>query len=93
MKNKNFISGKYVINTLKKHIDNGKRAIFVQINCPNGKTKRFGAHQSIEIWNGVQAYTFLSGRETFFDDLIKTVQYVFTNFKTYSALKQNLKIV
>jgi hypothetical protein len=50
--------GKILVNMLKSHIDNGKRAILVQINCPNGKVNRYGAHPSVEVWNGQEIYTF-----------------------------------
>jgi len=79
--------GKHIIALLKKHKDAGKKAIFAQINCPDGKVNRFGAPIEIDIWNGQQVYAFLSGRESFFDDLQKTFQYVFANYKTFAELK------
>jgi hypothetical protein len=44
--------GKHVVEMLKKHADTGKNAILVQVNCPGGKVTRFGAHQSVKVWNG-----------------------------------------
>lgn len=85
--------GKHIIDLLKRHKDNGKKAIFAQINCPKGKVKRFGASAEMDIWNGQQVYAFLSGRESFFDDLQKTVQYVFYNYKSLAELKAALEIV
>ena len=85
--------GKHIITLLKKHRDAGKKAIFAQINCPKGKVNRFGASAEMDIWNGQQVYAFLSGREDFFDDLLKTTQYVFNNYKSLAELKTALEIV
>ncbi len=84
--------GKHIITRLQKHKDAGKKAIFAQINCPKGKVKRFGGSAGVDIWNGKQVYAFLSGRESFFDDLLKTVQYVFQNYKSLTELKLALGI-
>lgn len=84
--------GKHIISMLKRHRDAGKRAIFVQVNCPDGKVKRYNAPPEIEVWNGRQAYAHLSGRDTFFDDLLSTVKTTFSLFKTYDSLKQTLEI-
>ena len=79
--------GKHIITCLQKHKDAGKKAIFAQINCPKGKVNRFGGSAEMDIWNGKQVYAFLSGRESFFDDLLKTIQYVFANYKSLTELK------
>lgn len=84
--------GKYIINLLNKHKESGKKAIFAQINCPKGKVNRFGASQDMDIWNGQEVYTFLSGRESFFDDLLRTLQYVYTNYESSTELKTALGI-
>lgn len=83
--------GKHIIALLKKHKDAGKKSIFAQINCPKGKVNRFGAPIEMDIWNGQKVYTFLSGRESFFDDLQKTIQYVFANYKSLAELKLALE--
>ena len=83
--------GKHVVAMLKKHADAGKRAILVEVNCPGGKVNRFGAHQSVHVWNGQEAYHFLSGRPSFFEDLEKTMKHVFAAFKTYAELKITLE--
>jgi hypothetical protein len=75
----------------QKHKDAGKKSIFAQINCPKGKVNRFGAPIEMDIWNGQKVYTFLSGRESFFDDLQKTIQYVFANYKSLAELKLALE--
>ena len=85
--------GKHIINLLKKHKKSGKKAIFAQINCPKGKVNRFGASEEMDIWNGQQVYAYLAGRESFFDDLQQTVQYVFANYKSSAELKTALEIV
>lgn len=88
--------GKHTIDILKNHANNGFHAVLVQVNCPKnknnpkGKVNRFGADSSVDVWNGYQSYAFLSGREDFYDDLIKTMDYVFANFKTYDQLKAAL---
>jgi len=87
----NSSSGAQVVAKLKKLTDAGKRAILVEVNCPGGRVCRFGAHKSVEVWNGREAYSFLSGNETFFDDLAKTLKYVSESFKTYVELKAALE--
>jgi len=42
--------------------------------------------------NGQQLYAFLSGRESFFDDLLRTVAHAFTSFKTLAELQAALGI-
>jgi hypothetical protein len=83
----NSSAGAYVVAKLKKQADLGKQAILVQVNCPGGRVNRFGADPSVKVWNGPTAYTFLSNRGTFFDDLLETMTYTFANFKTYTSLK------
>jgi hypothetical protein len=85
--------GKHIITCLEKHKAAGKKTIFAQINCPKGKVKRFGASADMDIWNGQQVYAFISGRESFFDDLLKTVGYVFSNCNSLAELKTALEIV
>jgi hypothetical protein len=84
--------GKHIITLLEKHKKEGKKVIFAQINCSGGKVNRYGASSDIDIWNGQQVYTFLSGRDTFFDDLLLTIQYVFSTYKTLIELKAALEI-
>ena len=88
----NSSSGEAVIAKLKKNHAEGKRAILVEVNCPDGKVSRFGAPDYIVVWNGQEAYEFLSGRESFFGDLLSTMQYAFTTFKTHADLKKGLGI-
>lgn len=85
--------GKHIIALLKTHKATGKKAIFAQINCPNGKVNRFGASDEIDIWNGLQIYTYLSGRDSFFHDLQQTIQHVFANYKSSAELKTALETV
>lgn len=83
---------KKVVDTLLRNIEEGRRASLVQINCPNGKVNRWNAPKSVDVWNGRQAYTFLSGRETFYDDLLYTLTHVFATFPTLASLKESLEI-
>jgi hypothetical protein len=83
--------GKHLVAMLKRHADEGKKAILVQVNCPGGKVNRFNADPSVDVWNGKQAYAFLSGREGFFDDLMTVVSYVFMTFDTYGDFKDYLE--
>ena len=87
----NSSSAKSTFDLLKCHADEGKRAILVQVNCPNGRVNRYKAHESVEVWNGKQAYAFLSGRDSFFDDLEKTMKHVFAAFKTYEDFRSILE--
>lgn len=84
----NSSSGEAVIGKLMRHKTNGIRAILVEVNCPGGKVNRFKAPNEIEVWNGQQAYTFLSGRNTFFNDLQACLSEVFRNYKTFEELKK-----
>jgi hypothetical protein len=86
--------GKHLVALLEKHAEEGKTAIFAQMNCPKGKVNRFGASANSKVlfMNGQQLYAFLSGRESFFDDLLRTVAHAFTSFKTLAELKAALGI-
>jgi hypothetical protein len=88
----NSSSAEAVITKLEKQAHLGRRAILAEIICPKGKVRRHKAPPSVEVMNGQQIYALLSGRETFFDDLLSTVQYIFANFKTYEELKAALEI-
>ena len=81
---------KKVIDTLKGNVEKGRRATLIQVNCPNGKVNRWNAPEEIDVWNGKQAYTFLSGRETFYDDLQETLAHTFKTFSTLASLKASL---
>lgn len=69
------------------------RAIFVQINCPDGKVCRSYAPADAEIFNGRDIYTFVSGRDSFYDDLLCVMTYVFREFDTYEALTSALGMI
>lgn len=83
--------GKHIVEMLKKHKAAGMKAVFVQINAPGGKVNRYGAPADIDVWNGKQVYEHLSGRESFFDDLLLTIQYTFQYYKTFNSLKTSLE--
>jgi len=78
---------KDVIRKLSKQLDNGvERAICAKVNCPDDKVSGFKAEPRIEVMSGKQVYEFLSGRETFFEDLKATFVDTFKMFKTYDEL-------
>jgi Eco47II restriction endonuclease len=79
-------NAKYLIQRLEAHAKKGKRAILVQVNCKNGKVNRYNASSSVDVWNGQQAYAFLSGRDDFLEDLEKLLRYVFKTYRTYDEL-------
>jgi len=88
----NSSSAKSVVEKLSKLADKGVNAILVQVNCPNEQVTRFGAPANIQVWTGKQAYAFLSGRESFFDDVLATLDYVTKNYKTIDALAAALGV-
>ncbi len=68
----------------------GKRAIFVQVNCPDGEVCRSYAPPETEILNGKQIYSLVSGRESFYADLLTTVTHIFAHYETLASLKAAL---
>lgn len=81
---------KQVNDKLNRLRATGKRAIFVQINCPEGEVCRSYSTPDTEILNGKQIYTMVSGRETFYSDLLGTVTHVFAHYETLTSLKAAL---
>ena len=82
----NSSSGKSVVEKLAVLAAKGVRAILVEVNCPGGKVNRYGAPASVEVWNGRQAYEFLSGRPDFFDRLLHTLSETMRQHKEFDAL-------
>jgi len=80
-------SSKQVHLKLRQLMDSGKQAFLVLINCRQGrKVPRFSFHSGIHVINGKQFYQRLSGRETFYNDLLRTLAYTFQHYKIYSDL-------
>ena len=79
-------SGETVVRKLMKVVEEGKKAILVYVTSEKKKLPRFKAPESIIILNGRQAYAHLSGRESFYDDLLMTISDTFARFKTYAEL-------
>jgi hypothetical protein len=79
-------AGETVVRKLMKAVEEGKKAILVYVTSEKKTLPRFKAPESITIWNGRQAYTHLSGRESFYDDLLLTISDTFASFKTYAEL-------
>jgi len=79
-----------VIKKLKTQVSEGKKAFLVMVNC-GSITPRFGAPPEIIVMNGQEAYEHLSGRASFFNDLLVTISYVFKKYKTYEELRSILE--
>lgn len=81
-------SAKTVINNLKRLHEKGKKTFIVFINSTKKKLPRFMAPLYVDVMNGQQGYAYLSGRESFRDDLLETVRETFVRFKTYDSLQE-----
>ena len=68
----NHDSKKSVMEKLQKFVSDGKTAILCIINVKNNKPPKFPEAGEIRIKSGREMYHILSGRETFFDDLLTT---------------------
>jgi hypothetical protein len=86
----NSSSGKTVVDKLVLLANKGKKAVLVEVNCKNDRVSRFGAPPEVFVWNGRRTYEYLSGRETFYDDLLKTLKHTFNVYKTYESLKKEI---
>ena len=76
-----------VVRKLTKLTEEGKSATLVLINSEKKKLPRFKAPPAVQVVNGRQVYAQLSGRATFYDDLVKTLDETFKRFPTYEALE------
>ena len=79
-------SSKTVGQNLQTVIDKGCRAILVQINCEK-TIPRHGMPRDVELLSGKLIYAELSGRETFYDELLITLKDTFAKFKTHAELQ------
>lgn len=79
-------SAKTVGKNLQVVIDKGCRAVLVQINCQK-TVPRHGMPRDVELMSGKHIYAELSGRETFYDDLLITLKDTFAKFKTHTELQ------
>jgi hypothetical protein len=75
-----------VVRKLTKLTEAGKGATLVLVNTEKKTIPRYKAPEAVRVLNGRQAYAALSGRESFFDDLVTTLGETFTRFPTYAAL-------
>lgn len=82
-------SAKAVADKLMECHKRGMKVHFVQVQCGRC-VPRHGAPPEINVMSGRQAYAYLSGRETFFDDLNKTLAYIFKNHKTYASVLKEI---
>lgn len=85
----NSSSADSVIRKLTKIADDGKKSILVMINTEKKTLPRFKAPRNVDVMSGKQAYAYLSTRDTFYDDLIKTLTHTFTNYDSYSKLERS----
>lgn len=84
-------SSKSVIRKLTDVANSGKKSVLVLVNCvKNRKIPRFKAPENVHVVNGKAAYTYLSKRETFFDDLRETLSSTFSTYPTFEALESGL---
>jgi hypothetical protein len=83
-------TAKSVIAKLETLANNGFRAILVFINSDKKTLPRFKASERITVVSGKQMYAHASGRESFYDDLMKTLEYTFQRYRTYDELKMLL---
>lgn len=86
----NSSSAESVVNKLQKLADVGKQPFLVMINTEKARIPRFGASKEIKVMSGKDAYTYLSGRDTFFSDLVDTIRETFTRYESYDSLKTSL---
>jgi anion-transporting ArsA/GET3 family ATPase len=82
----NSSSASSVIKKLSKLYEQDKKVFLVLVNVSKKTIPRFGAPEYITILNGQQAYEYLSGRKTFYKDLLKTITNTFTLCSTYKEL-------
>jgi hypothetical protein len=79
-----------VYGKLKKHVKLGRRTLLVIVNgTKNTRIENLSAEDyGIEWITGRKFYQELSGRSTFFEDLLTTTVGCFTRFKTHSEMIQ-----
>ena len=80
-------SAESVVRKLTKLVNEGKRAILVLVNSSKPTLPRFKAPEAVKVMNGKQGYAHLSGRDTFYDDLLTTLGETFRLYPTHAALK------
>lgn len=84
----NSASAKTTLDKLLVMKEKGSTVFLAQINCPGGKVNRYGYPSDVTVFNGSQAYAYLSGRETFWNDLIYTISETFKLFTTHSEIQR-----
>ena len=82
----NSSSAESVVAKLVAEVAKGKKAFLVLVNCEKKTVPRLGAPASVTVFNGRQAYEYLSKRPSFFDDLQATLAYTFAHYPTYASL-------
>jgi hypothetical protein len=80
-------SAETVIRSLTKLAEEGKKSILVLVNSAKKTLPRFKAPRTVEVVSGRQIYAYLSGRDTFYDDLLETLNQTFRRYPTYASLE------
>jgi hypothetical protein len=81
---------KQTITVLERHYQAGKTTFLVFVNCKKKKPPRFGAPTHINVLTGRQAYAYLSGRDSFYEDLQGTLLETFKRFQHYQDLVETV---
>jgi hypothetical protein len=82
----NHKAAKQTVEVLKKNHAAGMKPFLVFVNCTKNKPPRFGAPECVTVLTGKEAYAYLSNRESFFEDLNKTLAATFAAYRTFSEL-------
>lgn len=80
-------SAESVVRKLSRLAEEGKKSILVLVNSAKKTLPRFKAPKTVDVVSGRQIYTYLSGRDTFYDDLVETLNQTFRRFPTYASLE------
>lgn len=79
-----------VVRKLTALVEQGKSATLILVNSEKKTLPRFGAPATVRVINGRQAYAEFSGRATFYDDLMKTLDETFRRFPTFARLLESV---
>jgi hypothetical protein len=86
----NSSSAESVVGKLTKAAASGKKAYLVLVNCNKKSVPRFKAPEAVQVLTGKQAYAYMSGRESFWEDLMATFEHTFATYPTYKDLEAQL---
>lgn len=83
-------SAESVIRKLTKLAEEGKKSVLVMVNATRKKLPRFKAPASVDVMSGSQVYSYLSKRDTFYEDLVKTLNETFKRYPTFESLEKSI---